>query len=258
MNYQIHTKVNWQEEITSDWEYFFYPSLVKKIKKSNEYFNSLFHINVNELKNVEQAHNFFQLYDAEIVSRKNYIYEPEYQKKRIEKSLYEGKKYILVDLILNEGDKYAGGIIMRISDTSLIFSLRTIDSSTRASFRSVTTVDFWLEKVIYDYAVSKKFNVLSHGTDSYPNKGRTGLALYKLKVGMKPKISPRQHELLVLSDADLAQFGTSIFFWDNPDENGFFKKAHLFYKEDGIDEFVLQELVKVINWSNLKLELHEL
>lgn len=258
MNYSIHTKVNWNQKNTLGWEKAFYPSLVKKVKKSDGYFKENFYIEITDLDSIHKASNFFKLYNKEIVSRGNYLYPPGYQQKLLEGRIKEGKKYIQVIIIEKGTQKHAGGIIMRINEDQLIFSLRAIDSNSRSYYRSATTLDFWIEKEIYEYARSQNFSYLSHGTDSYPNKGRIGLVLFKLKVGVKPKISPKEHEILNLTEDDIKAFNTPTFFWDNPDENNFFRDAHLFYKKSEVDESVLSELVKVLNWTGIQFEQVEL
>jgi len=257
MTYSVHTKVNWIQRISSNWEDFFYPSLIKKINKSNSYFDELFSFKVTTIKTINDANEFLLLYDKEIASRKNYIFKKNEQKEILDNKIQGGKNYLLASLYKKDSGKFAGGIIFHILEDKLFFYLRAFDKEIRTSFRSLTTLDFWAEREMYEYAFSQGLKFISHGTDNYPNKGRTGLVLFKLKVGGKPRISKKEHEILELSDEQILEFGIPTFIWTNPDKESFFQKAHLFYKEGSLDESVLTELIKVCQWAKIELILHK-
>lgn len=258
MVYTVHTKASWIQKMSSHWEDFFYPSLVKKINKSNGYFNDLFDFKINKIDKISDANDFFLLYDKEIASRGNYIYKVNEQRDALEEKIRKGKSYMLASLHKKDTGAYCGGIIFSIVEDRLSFALRAFDRQIRSSFRSLTTIDFWAEKEMYEYALFQNLKFLSHGNDNYPNKGRTGLVLFKLKVGGKPKISKKEHEILELSDEEIKQYNAPTFFWTNPDENEYFKKAHIFYKDEAIKEDVLSELLKVTAWAGIELVLHNL
>jgi len=257
MNYHIHTKVSWEQKLSKPWEDTFYPSLTKKIRKSDSYFEELFELKITPVENISEADNFFSIYNKEIASRGNYIYKPDEQKNILDKKILDGKKYTQASIINKNTNQYAGGIIFSIVDDKLSFALRAFDKETRSNYRSVTTIDFWVEKKIFEYARNEKLPAISHGTDNYPNKGRVGLVLFKLKLGGKPKVSKKEHEVLELSDLDIVNFNVPTFFWDKPDENEYFKTAHLFYAPGSIDESVLGELIKVCEWAGVELLIHQ-
>lgn len=258
MAYSVHAKVNWEQKVSSDWENFFYPSLVKKLKKSDEYFNENFIFSIIPVNSVNDVETFLAIYDKEIASRGNYIFKKNQQKETLSNKISEGKKYLLASIHNKKSNDLAGGILFHIVEDKLFFYLRAFDKEIRSSFRSLTTLDFWAEKKIYGYAFSQNLKLISHGTDSYPNKGRTGLVLFKLKVGGKPKISKKEHEILSLTEDDIKAFNTPTFFWDNPDENNFFRNAHLFMRENEVDESVLTELVKVLQWTGIEFQIHNI
>lgn len=258
MAYSVHTKVNWEQKVSSRWEDFFYPSLVKKLRKSDEYFNENFTFSISPVKSINDVETFLALYDKEIASRGNYVFKKNQQKETLNNKISEGKKYLLASIHKKNSGKFSGGILFHILDNKLFFYLRVFDKEIRSSFRSVTTIDFWAEKKMFEYASSQNLKFISHGTDSYPNKGRAGLVLFKLKLGGKPKVSKKEHEILNLTEDDIKAFNTPTFFWDNPDENNFFKNAHLFMKEKEVDESVLAELVKVLQWTGIEFQIHNI
>lgn len=258
MTYSVHTKVSWLQTVSSNWEDFFYPSLVKKIKKSSDYFESLFEFKVSNILEVSDVDNFFDLYNKEIASRGNYIFKENEQKEQLDGKVQNGKKYIHAGIYKKDNRRYCGGVIFSIIENRLSFALRVFDKEIRNEYRALTTIDFWAEKKMYEYAHSQNLEFISHGTDNYPNKGRTGLILFKLKVGGKPKISKKHHEVIELTEEEITNYDATTFFWTNADDNGFFRKAYLFYKSRSMDESVLSELIKVTAWAGIELELKEL
>ena len=256
MTYSVHTKVNWQIELSDNWQNKFYPSLVRKLNKSESFFDELFEIKFTPLNNINETESFFKLYDKEIVSRGNYIFKQNEQRDSLEQKLLNNKKYFMANIIKKDTGKYGGGIIFSIVEDRVSFALRVFNKEIRSSFRALTTLDFWAEKKMYDYATSSHLNFISHGTDSYPNKGRIGLVLFKLKVGSKPKISKKEHTIIELSETEAIEYDVPTFFWTLPDQNNFFQEAHLFYKEGEINESIFSELIKVMEWTNIKLNLH--
>lgn len=256
MNYSVHTKVNWNINVSSNWEDFFYPSLVKKLIKSEGYFGSLFEFKIAPLNSIDDAQDFLKLYDKEIASRENYVFKKNEQREVLNEKIQAGKKYFLAGLMKKDTGKFTGGILFHIIDTKLFFHLRVFEKETRTTFRSLTTLDFWAEKKLYEYAFSQNLMNISHGTDKYPNKGRTGLALFKLKVGGKPKPSSKEHEIIELSEEQIVKFDVPTLFWTNPDVNGYFQTGHLYYKEESLNESVLTELIKVCEWAGIELKTH--
>lgn len=257
MNYKVHSKINWEIIVKADWKEAFYPSLVKKLEKSEEYFERNIDFKLLPLNRIEEASNFFNLYDREIVSRKNYAYGANEQKLAYEKRL-NLRQYYQAIITNKNGGGYVGGMIFSIFDHKLSFGLRSFDKNLRKELQKETTVDYWAEKKIHELAKSKNLNIISHGTETYPNKGRTGLVLFKLKIGGKPKLSRKEYEILNLSEGDVQNFDSPTFFWTNPDEKEYFKKAHIFYKNEAIKEDVLSELTKVTAWAGTELVLHNL
>lgn len=255
MTYLIHSKVNWVQKIDPTWEDTFYPSLVKKIKKSDQYFKELFDFSVKPITSISETNDFFNLYDKEIASRKNYLFKPDEHKQSLNNKISNGKNYFHGSLINKDTGTYTGGVIFSIVEDRLSFYLRAFSKDARLKYRSLTTMDFWVEKEIYEYAKANKLKHISHGNDNYPNKGRTGLILFKLKLGGKPKISNREHDILEIEEEELKQYGAPTFVWTDSDENNFFHTANLFYKENEINESILSELIKVCEWSGIKLNL---
>lgn len=253
MTHSVHTKVTWEQKVSSSWEEVFYTSLVKKIRKSDSYFENLFELRISKIDNIEESDDFFKLYDKEIASRGNYLYKQNEQREVLNKKLLDGKNYLQGSLIKKDTNEYAGGIIFSIIENRFAFSLRAFDRKIRSTYRAQTSLDFWVEKKMYEYASTQNISMMTHGTDNYPNKGRIGLVLFKLKVGGKPKVSKKEHDILELTEDDIRAFNSPTLFWDLPDENGKFKRAQLFYKEGEIDENVLSELIKVTSWSGIEL-----
>ncbi len=258
MTYSVHTKVTWEQKVSTSWEDIFYPSLSKKIRKSDSYFDQLFELQISPITDIHEANDFFNLYDKEIASRGNYLFKQNEKKELINTKIKSGKNYFQAILRKKDTNEYAGGIIFTTIEERLSFSFRVFDKQIRSTYRAQTSVDFWVEKKMYEYSISKKFQTITHGNDSYPNKGRIGLVLFKLKVGGKPKISKMPHDILEVTDTDINEFNAPTLFWDDPDENNYFQKAHLFYNEDAIDGNVLQELIKVMSWTEIELELHKI
>lgn len=256
--FSIHKKVVWYVATTSSWEATFYPSLVKKIRKSDEFFNSIFEWKILPLSKVVIEDVFFPLYEKEIENRSNYMYERDQQKKNMYEKLAGTIKYFLFGFYLKDSGKFAGGLLYSEKSANKIsVSLRTFDRTLRLQYSSVTSLDYWAEKIFFEEMKEKNTAIISHGTDNYPNIGRVGLPLFKLKVGGKAKISTKEHETEQLLEVDLLKSEKPVMFFDTPDKENFFTKAHLFYKEDNIDISVLGELIKVLEWANIPLELHK-
>ncbi len=258
MTYLVHTKITWEQKVIPSWKEFFYPSLVKKILKSEAYFEDLFEFKITPVNEISECEKFFLIYDKEIASRRNYLFKKNEQKENLAKKIDTGRKYFQSSLYKKESQGYVGGIIFSIIDDRFSFAFRAFDKNVRSEYRSVTTIDFWVEKKMYENAVSQNITRIFHGYDNYPNKGRTGLVLFKLKLGGRPKISNTEHDILEITENIIKEYNAPTFFWDNPDENNFFKVSHLFYKEGEIDESVLAELVKVTAWAGIELNLHKL
>lgn len=258
MNYSVHTKVNWNINVSSNWEDFFYPSLVKKLIKSESYFGSLFEFKITPLNSIDNAQDFLKLYDKEIASRENYVFKKNEQREMLNEKIKTGQSYFVASLVKKDTGKFAGGILFRVLNTKLFFYLRVFEKETRMTFRSLTTLDFWAEKKLYEYAFSQNLENISHGTDKYPNKGRTGLALFKLKVGGRPKPSSKEHEIIELSEEQILEYNAPTLFWTNPDGDGYFQEGHLYFKKDSLNESVLTEIIKVCEWTGIELILHNL
>lgn len=258
MTYSVHTKASWDQNLDKGWEETFYPSLVKKIRKSNDYFENLFNFKVSPIVDINEASEFFDLYDKEIASRKNYLFKQNEKREMLSGKISGGKKYFQAILRKKDTNEYAGGIIFTTVEKKLSFSFRVFDKQIRSTYRAQTSVDFWVEKKMYEYSISKEFTTIIHGNDNYPNKGRAGLVLFKLKVGSKPKISKLPHDIIEVADDEIALSDTPTFFWDKSNENNYFQKAHLFYRKNGIDENVLSEMIKVMDWTGIELDLHKI
>lgn len=254
-SYLIHSKISWQEMVGDNWEEVFYPSLVKKIRKSDEYFTQTFDFSVNPLTEKEMQ-TFFDLYEKEIATRENYVYEKNEQLEILQRNITNGVSYALASFALKESSSFAGGMIFSLREKKYSIALRTFDRDIRSTYKSQTTIDFWAEKAFYEYTKDQGMGIITHGTDNYPNTGRIGLPLFKLKVGGRPRIAFKEHDMLTLSEDELLQKDEPTLFWDDPDENKFFKTCHLFHKNSNIDEFVLGELKKVLEWSNISLLQH--
>src|SRR3989344_2832330 len=146
MSYQIHTKVNWEIKVNASWKNVFYPSLVKKLEKSDSYFEQNIDFNVVPLNKIEEASAFFKLYDKEIVSRQNYLYTANEQKLAYQKRLGERQYYQAI--ITKSNGEYVGGMVFSIFDNKLSFGLRSFDKNLRKLLQKETTVDYWAEKKI--------------------------------------------------------------------------------------------------------------
>lgn len=257
-SFSIHKKVNWIVPVATSWDMTFYPSLVKKIRKSDEYFMANFEWKILPLNEEIIENIFFPLYKKEIENRENYVYETDEQRKRLHEKLQEALPYFLFGFYLKSTGEFAGGILYtEKEDHKFSVFLRTFDRALRAEYSSVTSLDYWAEKVFFEEIRAKGAKTISHGTDNYPNTGRIGLPLFKLKVGGKPKVSQKEHDIIELSDAELSQSGKPTIFFTDENEESFFTVSHLFYTETAIDVSVLGELVKVLEWAKIPLELHQ-
>lgn len=257
-NHQIHTKLKWVEYLNRDFSNSFYPSLVKKIEKSDDFFKENFSVKTVAIESFDmpEVNEFFELYNSQIASRSNYLYKKDEQKNILKGNLDEGILYFLFGLYYNYG-KFAGGLIFSKRGTKFSSALRVFDNEARQNFKSQTTLDFWCEKNFFEYAKSEKIEYITHGTDNYPNVGRIGLPLFKLKLGAKPKLSSKEHEIKELSDEELLKPGPSILFFENIDDNNFFTTCQLFYDEATVDKSVLGELEKVLEWTGIGLQTHK-
>jgi hypothetical protein len=258
-NFSIHTKVTWYVDCTLSWEEAFYHSLVKKIRKSDNYFNSIFEYRISPLSQEIIDDVFFPLYEMEIERRSDYAYKSGEHKNRVQEKLGGSRPYYLFGVYVKESGKFAGGMLYSERDNSKIYVyLRTFDRQLRSQYSSTTTIDYWAEKVFFEIIHNKGSIMIVHGADNYPIIRRVGLPLFKLKVGGKPKVSKSKHNIREITEKELLCSKDNVMFFDEPDEQYSFTKAHLFYREEYIDPSVLGELLKVLEWAHISLSFYKL
>lgn len=256
MSYQIHKKLSWQVNTTEDWTKTFYPSLVTKIQKSVQKFQDNYETTFTSLNESPDyfTNIFFPMYERLIVSRSNYVLDSKEQFQRILDRMHQGHFYTLLSVHDKSNNTFVGGVVFLESE-KIATALRVFDRELQI-VKAEASIDFWCEVQLYEYA-QKKQKKISHGKDSFPNIGRFGLSVFKMKIGGTPHVIDDPIEQ-IYSEEELISMATEpIFFFTDPNSDGWYTKSHIFLPIIFPNTSLVNELETVLAWKNIPLIIHQ-
>ena len=255
--FKIHTKITWRVDLTRDIQQLFYPSLVKKINKSNDFFNQNFFVSMHDVDEKLFIEQFFPLYEKEIVQRPDYHLDKDVVKDHILTNIRGKKEYKLFSLYIKKEEKFVGGILFHLEEDRISIALRVIERAVNQQYKKRTTVDFWFESQFVNHLVDYHIQYLFHGMDTYPRQDHEiGLALFKLQVGALPMISTHETEIKHYTPQQLKKLQPVVFF-DDPDCEDFLKSFHLWHEEGQIAEEMLHSFESILSWTGVEFLINE-
>jgi len=243
----ISEKLRWITSTERNRSEAFYPSLARRLIHSDQNFQDLFtsdHMQINEdifLKDI------LPLYEKEIASRENYIFEKDLLKEKYLTRMREGRKYFLFGFYDKSDSNLIGGYFYSIPTDTISLAMRFFDRSVNKDTKSQVTIDFWAEWIFYDFVKSQGHKKYSLGVDHYPNIDRAGLPLYKLKVGSLPyETSSEQINI----DVKSLSYQKQLVFFSNPNSNGQMSTMNCISRTQQPGGIV-DELEKVTDWAGI-------
>ena len=188
-----------------------------------------------------------------IGQRKDYILNTKAKYEQIIQRLEKGYNYHHLSVFEKTTNRFIGGTLYLKDKELAKISLRVFDREINKKYKFETTLDFWAEYLLIKSFQNEGYQKMNHGTDHHrPEINRIGLQLFKLKLGGKPKVSTRKHDILIKTPDDMAE-KTPVFFFTEPDNEGFFRKSVLINKKNDENNSTIHELKKVLSWSNIEL-----
>ena len=231
----------------------FYPSFFKEVRKKEEFFKSNFSVKFIDANADNLKKFFFPLYQKEIMSRKDYTLDKEYIVSSLISKVESSDNYKLLLVYCEE--ELILVTLFSIKNGGLFICNRVFKKDFDKKLSHGATVNYWGEKIIFDYGKKMNVGFFSRGRDTHPFIGKTriGLPLYKLKTGMKPMKSFKESDIIIneFTQEDIQKNNDIMLFFCKENEKGFYKDLHLYYPEKSISEDYLNEFDKVVKWSGL-------
>lgn len=256
-NLTISKYVQWIVNLNIPLEEQFYPSLWKKLLKDEPKYKEIFYVDDVVADKNFMNKIFLPLYDKEIVSRSIYRFKPREQKDKIFNSIDEGRKYRCFSLWTKDEREFIGGTLHFTKNDGEYISLRVFDKTVNKNYKFNTTIDYWAEKKFRELVMEKKSKYLSHGKAKFPNTKYTGISLFKIKNGAKPRKPKTGFEMITINLNEFKKNDQASFF-DKEDENGYFQRLNIFYKKELSNPSLMNEFQKVCDWANIELRLQEI
>lgn len=258
-DFVIQNKIIWQGKFSNDLSTCFYPSFYKDILRREPVFSKNFKAFFENATMENLKNKFIPIYQTEIMSRKNFTLE----KNTIVSSVIERVeknplKYKFLFVYSNDGELF-GATLFSIVGDKLQMAFRAYRRDIKINIlKHGASLDYWGEKLIREYGAKIGLNIFSQGRDTHPYIGRDriGLALYKLKTGTKPKMPDLNNpekpvEIRQINNSFLFSKKEPIVFFDNPDNNKFYKNCFFYYPKDSLHESFVNEFEVVSEWAGI-------
>jgi hypothetical protein len=258
-NFLVQNKIIWRGKILADLTICFYPSFYKNILKREQLFMENFKFSFEDATVEKLKSNFIPIYRTEIMNRENFNLE----RTKIINSITERVKknplkYKFLFIHSNDGELF-GATLFSIVDDKLQLAFRAHRRDINVSaLKHKASLDYWGEKLVREYGAKMKLVVFSHGKDTHPYNGRSriGLALYKLKVGTRPKVPKLDNpekpiKNISLDESFLFSQKEPVVFFDSPDENEFYQNCFLYYPKNSLHPSFINEFKLVSEWAGL-------
>lgn len=250
---KIASKVQWITSLKSSWQNTFYPSLVKKIGKSDALLQDQFTIELIDLDKSKFQKIFLPMYKKFISSKIDYVLDEKKVFQEIYTHMNEGRIYRLMALYKKVSHEYCGGIVFSTLPDHIRIAHRVFDRKKTSKTKTQISVDYWMDAKLYDYAKALGKKYLRHGTDHFPRYGKSlGLCIFKLHIGSLPRLL----ENTVLTELTINDFESekAIFYFESPDKNGFLKNAVLINQSEEIQN-MLGTLTSLLSWAKIDLKI---
>lgn len=246
MQIQTYSKIRWRTSVDGDFEDKVYPSLAKKIRKTP--LDSVRVKIVDEVFTKDALDNeFLPLYKDRIANREAYNGDVNEMYQRLLSGI-ETDKYRYASTYID--GSYAGGTVYSVRKSVLYYSHRVYDRELSKSLSLPLSIDFYMEKVIYDIARDNDCTYLSHGVDAHPRTDGIGLILFKLKSGVLPYVYAKAEQRTYPSESDCLHGDETCVFTD-PKEGKFTTCLYLSREGALTNADLLREMQVVCDWAGI-------
>lgn len=255
----IPNKIRWRVNLNRSWSEVFYPSIVKKMAKGVNSFNDFYTITVTDLGLETLKKTFLPVYEDIVVSKNNYNLDyKNITSKMIEKIQNPQHGYKILQVY--NASKMIGGCIFRPDTTKevLFIAYRAFYKGHR---HAGISLDHWIEKYMFDFAQNKGFKSISHGKDAHPfiddsDGFRTGLALFKIRVGAKPKVLDEETDKISLGKLTSKKTETIVCFSEPFDDS--YQTINIYSKLPEDEPNRILPLIKASEWAGLKINFRKM
>lgn len=267
MNYNIDNKIYWFTDITGAQSYkdVVLPSVSKAVEKDVARLMDVFDCHVEPVNEQLFTDYFIPCYKRYVVSKEHYhLDEAERYATLLDRFTHEeyGKYYLLWVTKKGSLDVTYGVSLFRIRPEMKSLSVvhKGFDHLITRELDIKTSLDYWTESIVQNFAISQGCTILSHGKDLHFRKN-PGVFMFKFKVGCRPVsglvskvefINREEVKQITITQADIEENNLSVFF-DLPDENGLFTRMNVFYKEASGKPELFHELEKNAQRAGLEV-----
>jgi hypothetical protein len=258
-SFLVQDKIIWRGKISDDLAACFYPSFYKDLMKRELLFMENFKFSFEDVTMEKLKDKFIPIYRAEIMNRENFNLERTgIIASIIERVEKNPLKYKFLFIHSNDGELF-GATLFSIIDDKLQMAFRAYRRDININaLKHKASLDYWGEKLIREYGAKMRLAVFSHGKDTHPYGGRNriGLALYKLKVGTRPKVpkldNPKKPIANIsLDESFLLSQKEPIVFFSNPCGDNFYQNCFLYSPKDSLHTSFINEFRLVCEWAGL-------
>lgn len=267
MNYNIDNKINWFTDITGAQSYkdIVLPSVTKSVEKDGPSLAATFDYHLEPITEQLFTEYFIPCYKKYVVSKEFYhLDEAERYATLLERFSDEqyGKYYLLWITKKGALDVLYGVSLFRIRPEfkSLSVVHKGFDHQITRELDVKTSLDYWTESIVQNFAIAQGCTILSHGKDLHFRKN-PGVFMFKFKIGCRPVsslissaafLNREGVKQITITQEDIEANNLSVFF-DLPDENGLFARMNVFYKQASGKPELFHELEKNAQRAGLEV-----
>lgn len=251
--FELSNKVVWRKNVNQDTTESFYPSFIKDIHKKSSYFEENFRVEFVRAGTEKMKTLFLPLYASEIMGREDFALDRNTIENELLKKIDGNDTYTL--MCVYHGNDLVSGMLFSLKENMLHLGYRATKKDFDKKTKHGATISYWGEKIIFEYGKKIGANAFSYGKDTHPFHGKNiGRPLYKLKTGMKPRVplSTSNFSFMKINDYHLLEKKLPVFFFDNPDKDGFYKECHLYSPKETLNDSYLKEFESVTSWAGLQ------
>ncbi len=225
----LYPKIEWRIDMTLPIDSVFHPPLIKKIKHSEPYYDSLFNCSVSHLTKHVFLQSFLPMYDVQIARLANYHLDLNHITETVLRRIESPLPLHILSVEKKQSGEFCGGIIFTIRENRVTIFLRVFDKTIKKQFKKETTLDYWAEYQFRKYVKTLNKPLLKHGTDTHPYIERVGLPVFKLKVGAKPAIAKKYTTGPKEQISTILNLKKDVLLFYSPKKNGEMSEAMCAY-----------------------------
>ncbi|NMB56512.1 hypothetical protein GYA19_01065 [Candidatus Beckwithbacteria bacterium] len=238
----------------------FYPSFAKRIDKYQTKLQSFFDFQIVKADREILENLFFPSYESYIVSKNNYHLNKTETYQTILKNIQDRNDYYLLSIFdKHDKNKIYGGTIFFVRDGKVGFCYKAYNHQITKDFKINCSLDYWAEKLVFDFGIKNNCQFISHGKDAHPYIDNPGLCLFKLRAGCKPFSGLISKEIknkskLAFQEVNLKklmQENNLFIYFTEPDSLGFFQKINIYYRDNFGNNALINEFKKIIEWAKI-------